>query len=81
LSVGEGSLLTGILIGLFPPAPGLAPGGAGAALDVRPLRCIVIAPGGIGIFGKVGGVGSATIDFGDSFDRLFKASLSVGPLP
>ncbi len=72
-SAGDGSEITGILIGLLTPAP------AAAVADGIKLKCIVIAPGGTGVFDSVSGFGTGLIDWGDSYDRSFQSSVFILP--
>jgi prepilin-type N-terminal cleavage/methylation domain-containing protein len=75
---GDGSMLNGIILGVFGvPASPPASGSEEPATPV--LHCIVIAPEATGTFDGAGGHGTATINWGDTFEDRFSASFSVSP--
>ena len=79
-SAPDGSALHGILIGLLRPATAGGGGGTGGAvLPTRALKCIVIVPGGTGVFDPVSGIGTGMIDWGDSYERSFESSVFISP--
>ena len=70
----DGGTLEGILIGLLKPAP-TSPGAAPSLS----LKCLIIAPGGTGVFDPVSGIGTGLIEWGDSYERSFESSFFISP--
>jgi hypothetical protein len=75
---GDGSALDGIVLGVF-TLPSTQPP-AGVAEPATPvLHCVLVVPGGTGLFSGIAGHGTAAINWGDSFNDRFSASFSVSP--
>ena len=70
----SGGALEGILIGLLKPAPT-----SGVAAPTFSAKCIIIAPGGTGVFDPVSGIGTGLIEWGDSYERSFESSFFISP--
>jgi hypothetical protein len=70
----NGNVLTGILIGLLQ----LSDPSAGAGQPAASLKALVIGTGGTG-FDNLAGQGTASINWGDSFEDSFEGLFSLAP--
>ncbi len=85
----DGSMLDGVLIGLFPspntrvggsdssPTPGTPSADPVAQPSATAMRGVLIPTDGSGIFTGLNGPGMATIDWGDTFGDWFRAGFLV----
>ena len=54
-------------------------GTSAGAVPSLSLKCLIIAPGGTGVFDPVSGIGTGLIDWGDSYERSFESSFFISP--